>query len=51
MASEISPNHKPALGSMYCADPNCEYCKVLRATVEQVQDKKYIPTPTEKQSA
>jgi len=26
------------LGSMYCADPNCEYCKNLREGEEQVRN-------------
>jgi hypothetical protein len=46
MASQNpEPNHKTVFGSIYCADPNCEYCKGLRATIEQLRDKGYIPLP------
>jgi hypothetical protein len=29
--------HKPALGSPYCADPNCSYCADLRKAAEQLR--------------
>jgi|SRR5215469_17592271 len=39
-AKQPVPNHtgQQELGSMYCADPNCEYCKELRKAVEQVRN-------------
>ncbi len=52
MASQNpEPNHKTVFGSIYCADPNCEYCKGLRATIEQLRDKGLHPPPAEKRSA
>jgi len=33
----VPDGHNPELGSMYCADPNCEYCKKLRAAEEQIR--------------
>ena len=34
----IPDGHKQELGSMYCGDPNCEYCKQLREMEEQVRN-------------
>ena len=34
----IPDGHKQELGSMYCADPDCEYCKQLRKAEEQVMN-------------
>ena len=53
MASQnLDPNHKPVIGSLYCADPNCQYCKGLRATIEQLRNRGYMrPLGEEKQSA
>jgi hypothetical protein len=46
----IDQNHKPVLGSLYCADPNCEYCRELRVTIERVRNKEDTKQP-DKQSA
>ena len=37
MASQPVPNHQKELGSPYCADPNCEYCKNLREAQERLK--------------
>jgi hypothetical protein len=29
-------NHKEVAGSLYCADPDCKYCKDLREAQEQL---------------
>jgi hypothetical protein len=37
MASQPVPHHEKELGSPYCADPNCEYCKNLREAQERLK--------------
>jgi hypothetical protein len=37
MASQPVPQHQKELGSLYCADPNCEYCKKLREAQERIK--------------
>jgi hypothetical protein len=37
MASQPVLHQPEKLGSPYCADPNCEYCKKLRETEEQIR--------------
>jgi hypothetical protein len=32
MQAPVPSEHKTELGSLYCADPNCPYCKQLRET-------------------
>jgi len=34
--SELHKAQPLPLGSLYCADPECEYCKELRKTQEQL---------------
>lgn len=35
-----SEEHPTELGSPYCADPNCEYCKALREAQEKLKREK-----------
>ena len=38
-ASPVSPNHQPEkLGLPYCSDPDCAYCKELRAVEERIKE-------------
>jgi hypothetical protein len=37
MASKPVPHQQAELGSPYCSDPNCEYCKNLREVQERVK--------------
>jgi len=37
MASQPVPHKQTELGSPYCADPNCEYCKNLREAQERLK--------------
>jgi hypothetical protein len=41
-ASQLS-KHAPALGSPYCADPNCESCKELKEVHEAIERHEPIP--------
>jgi hypothetical protein len=38
-APRLEPQKKqlPHPGTMYCSDPNCEYCKELRQAQEQLK--------------
>jgi hypothetical protein len=47
MSSQPAP--KPTPDSPYCSDPNCEYCKDLRAAEEQLKNG-YPVTPAKKGS-
>jgi hypothetical protein len=37
MAAISQPHPDPKQNSLYCYDPNCPYCKELRATQERVR--------------
>jgi hypothetical protein len=37
MASQPVPHRPTELGSPYCSDPNCIYCKNLREAQEQLK--------------
>lgn len=44
MEPQIRPStHKQEVGSPYCADPNCPYCKELRETQELVRMGRPVP--------
>ena len=44
MESQIRPStHQQDLGSPYCSDPNCPYCKELRETQELVRMGRPVP--------
>jgi hypothetical protein len=37
MASQPVSHQQDKPGSPYCSDPNCEYCKKLRETEEEIK--------------
>jgi hypothetical protein len=43
MASQPISQPKATLGAPYCSDPNCPYCKELRAEQEAVMRHRRIP--------
>jgi hypothetical protein len=44
------PNPEPKRDSPYCSDPNCQSCKVLRETHEQVRTGRPIPRSDKRSS-
>jgi hypothetical protein len=42
--------HEPEVGSPYCSDPDCQFCKDLRAAHAQLQEGQPV-TPSSKGSA
>jgi len=51
MSSQATPSPREAeADSPYCSDPNCEYCKDLRAAQEQLKNG-YPVTPSAKLSS
>jgi glutaredoxin len=37
LLSPLSPQHKIENNSPYCSDPNCVYCKELKAALERIE--------------
>jgi hypothetical protein len=33
------PQLRPSEGTLYCSDPNCEYCKALKEAFQEMQSK------------
>ncbi|HEV2729656.1 MAG TPA: hypothetical protein VGV15_06455 [Terriglobales bacterium] len=39
----VPENYKPEFGSLYCSDPNCEYCNDLRKLLQPQLKKGSVP--------
>jgi hypothetical protein len=50
VVAKTPKKHEMPVGSPYCSDPNCEYCKNLREFSEELRQKESV-SPTDKSNS